>query len=185
LSFLTLLSYFDNLKQLRENIFQQGPDYPLNHFMIMLTETGVLAEYLLSGSNRYIVLMNIVIFIPSLLILWQRQKKQSQNIIYLLSVFAIITFCTTYHLYYDVLILLILYPLCTLMSKKIRFITLMVCIPLFIPINGLLNRFSLPDFTNILYFALPVVMLSLLVLLLAFPVVSRKAAKFFLAKPPS
>jgi hypothetical protein len=164
-------SFFANVEAQRAWIFDLSRSaYPLNYEMITLTELGMIAEFLVNGSNRYITWINLLLIVPVLLFLYIKNEKQRLSAPYLFLVLCLLMLLTTYHLFYDCLLLLPLYFIWQNLSPG-RKLPAFACLVIWmIPLNGLLNRFSHPEFLNILYFSLPLSLLLLLILLLSRPI---------------
>ncbi|MEX0965993.1 MAG: glycosyltransferase family 87 protein [Bacteroidia bacterium] len=146
------------------------PEYPLNYVMITTTEITALLEFLWRGSSDAVGPVKNMLLALLFGFIWWRHQKRKFNDVYLLLLLSAGVLLTTYHLFYDALLLLLLFPLSFQFTKRKRMLLLILLLPLFLPVNGLLDRLNVSTQLHFLYFSLPVVLLFLLIWLLVHPV---------------
>ena len=84
-------------------------------------------------------------------------------------VISTLTLLTTYHLYYDAVLLLPLLAFAARLPSRPRLLLLVLLLPLLLPLNGLAQALGNPVALQWVYFLMPLSLLGVLGLLLAWP----------------
>ena len=161
----TLLPTYQQLvAQVRAQSFDPAdPDYPLTQGMTLRLELGNVLEWLWPGSSPWHLLLHAALWVAAAgALLWRRRFSA----IYLFLVVSGLTLLTTYHLYYDAVLLLPLAGYATLLTQRVQWAVLALSLPFFIPLNGLALALGNPSSLHGLYFLLPPALLGLLLLVL-------------------
>ena len=158
--------WLENMSRLSDLVFDQTQErYPIYFTMTQITELGTLMEYFRQGASAWRGWVYLVIWIVLILWLWFRFSKKKLDELSLLVILCLVLFLTTYHQFYDLLILLLIYPLGLMKTRVTQIGLFLICLPLFLPVNGFLNRMELPQSLWIFYFTTPLVVLILSVFL--------------------
>jgi len=171
-----LPSYQHLLAQVRAQAFDPAdPDYPLTQGLTLRLELGNVLEWLRPGSSGWHPWLHGLLWLAAgLRLAWLRQAGKLADG-YLLLVLSVLTLLTTYHLYYDALLLLPLLAYAPGLSKRGQGLLLALLLPLLLPLNGLAVASGNPVALQGLYFLMPLSLLGVLVLLLARPVGKARA----------
>jgi hypothetical protein len=145
---------------------QSRLSYPRTYDMINKTEIGALLEYLFNGIAPYLPLIYLCLVIVIALFCFRHLKGREPTDLFLFLLLALLALLTTHHFYYDCLILLPLYFLALELKPGHRGVLLFSLLPLFIPVNGLLNRLPTPAVLDILYFHVPMTVAAVIAFVL-------------------
>jgi len=108
---------------------------------------------------------------PALLRLaWLRRQGPPLAVWYGFLVIGTLTLLTTYHLYYDALLLLPLLAFGRRLARPGQLALLACLLPLLLPLNGVAQALGNPAGLHFVYFLMPLALLGVLLLLLARPV---------------
>nr|WP_262906167.1 glycosyltransferase family 87 protein [Hymenobacter terricola] len=167
-----LPTYQHLLAQVRTQSFNPAdPDYPLTQGMTLRLELGNVLEWLRPGSSAW--------HAPSHAALWLaaggrllRLRRAGQPLAdgYVFLVIGTLTLLTTYHLYYDAVLLLPLLIYGLRLPQRRQWLLLALLLPLLLPLNGIALALGNPAALHGLYFLMPLSLLGVLLLLLARPV---------------
>ncbi|HEX8657671.1 MAG TPA: glycosyltransferase family 87 protein [Hymenobacter sp.] len=160
------------LAQVRAQSFDPAdPLYPLTQGMTLRLELGNVLEWLRPGSSAWHGLLHGALWLAAGLRLgWLRQQGVRLADWYAFLVVSTLTLLTTYHLYYDAVLLLPLLALVPRLPKPLRWLLLVLLLPLLLPLNGLALALGNPVGLQFVYFLMPLTLLGVLLLLLAKPV---------------
>ncbi|MDB5234233.1 MAG: hypothetical protein JWR44_1226, partial [Hymenobacter sp.] len=154
-----LPTYQHLLAQVRAQSFDPAdPDYPLTQGMTLRLELGNVLEWLRPGSSAWHPLLHSLLWLGAglwLWLWWQRQRGVRFASWYLFLVVSTLTLLTTYHLYYDAVLLLPLLAFGRLLSKPKKWLLLLLLLPLLLPLNGAALALGNPVALHILYFLMP------------------------------
>ncbi|WP_125921455.1 glycosyltransferase family 87 protein [Hymenobacter lapidarius] len=167
-----LPTYRHLLAQVRAQSFDPAdPDYPLTQGMTLRLELGNVLEWLRPGSSAWHVVLHSLLWLGAgLRMAWlHRQGKQVVGW-WLFLVISTLTLLTTYHLYYDAVLLLPLLAFAARLPGWPRLLLLVLLLPLLLPLNGLAQALGNPVALQWVYFLMPLSLLGVLGLLLAWPV---------------
>ncbi|MBF9238293.1 DUF2029 domain-containing protein [Hymenobacter sp. BT683] len=167
-----LPTYQHLVGQVRAQSFDPAdPDYPLTQGMTLRVELGNVLEWLRPGSSAWHPVLHGALWLAAgLRLLWLRQRSAPLADWYLFLVLSTLTLLTTYHLYYDAVLLLALLAFAPTLSKPLRWLLLVLVLPLLLPLNGLALALGNPVALHFVYFLVPLGLLGVLVLLLTRPV---------------
>jgi hypothetical protein len=168
-----LPTYQHLLAQVRAQSFDPtDPDYPLTQGLTLRLELGNVLEWLRPGSSAAHPWLHAALWLAALGWL-ARQWRQGRRLAvwYVFLVTGTLTLLTTYHLYYDAVLLLPLLAFARLLPRRGQFLLLLALLPLLLPLNGLALALGNPAALQFLYFLPPLGLLGVLGLLLARPVV--------------
>lgn len=169
------ISYLENVSELRDFFFSAAlPEYPLNYVMISSTEFTALAEFFVQGANKWFTYINLAILAIGFAALYMINHKRKLAEHYLFIMISLLVLLTTYHLFYDCLLLLPLIPYALTLERKWQALLILAAVPLFLPINGFLDALQVPPNLYFLYFTLPVSLLCILAIVVAKPVTERE-----------
>ncbi len=174
-----LPTYQHLLAQVRAQSFDPSdPDYPLTQGLTLRLELGNVLEWLQPGSSAAHPWLHPVLHgaLWLLALAWlARQWRRGQRLAgwYVFLVAGTLTLLTTYHLYYDAVLLLPLLALGRRLTRRAQLLLLLALLPLLLPLNGLALALGNPTGLQILYFLPPLGLLGVLALLLARPVAAR------------
>ena len=167
-----LPAYQHLLAQVRAQSFDPAdPDYPLTQGLTLRLELGNVLEWLRPGSSPWHLVLHAALWLAAgLRLLWLRRQQVPLADWYLFLVLSTLTLLTTYHLYYDAILLLplVLFGRCLL--RRWQWGLLVLMLPLLLPFNGLALALGNPVGLHFLYFLPPLGLLGVLALLLARPV---------------
>ncbi|GAC1376081.1 MAG: hypothetical protein NVS3B25_23780 [Hymenobacter sp.] len=166
-------TYQHLLAQVRAQSFDPAdPDYPLTQGLTLRLELGNVLEWLRPGSSAWHPLLHGALWLAAGLRLgWLRQQGLRLAVWYGFLVLGLLTLLTTYHLYYDAVLLLPLLAWGLQAPRRRQWLLLALLLPLLLPLNGLAQALGNPGALHVLYFLLPLALLGALGLLLARPVV--------------
>ena len=167
-----LPTYQHLLAQVRAQSFDPtDPDYPLTQGLTLRLELGNVLEWLRPGSSPWHPLLHGALWLAALLRLaWLRRQGQALADWYVFLVLSTLTLLTTYHLYYDAVLLLPLLVLVRQLPRVRQWLLLALLLPLLLPLNGLAQALSNPMELHFVYFLMPLSLLGVLAVLLAGPV---------------
>jgi hypothetical protein len=164
-----LPTYQHLLAQVRAQSFDPtDPDYPLTQGLTLRLELGNVLEWLRPGSSAAHPWLHAALWLAALGWL-ARQWRQGRRLAvwYVFLVTGTLTLLTTYHLYYDAVLLLPLLAFARLLPRRGQFLLLLALLPLLLPLNGLALALGNPAALQFLYFLPPLGLLGVLGLLLA------------------
>ncbi|WP_035566798.1 glycosyltransferase family 87 protein [Hymenobacter sp. IS2118] len=170
---LDLLSTYQQLLgQVRAQSFDPtDPDYPLTQGLTLRVELGNVLEWLRPGSSAWHSVLHGLLWLGAgLRLWWLRRRGALLTDWYLFLVLSTLTLLTTYHLYYDAVLLLPLLAFAPTISKQQQGLLLALLLPLLLPLNGLALALGNPAELHFVYFLMPLALLGILGLLLARPV---------------
>ncbi|MET4076132.1 hypothetical protein ABIB44_003403 [Hymenobacter sp. UYCo722] len=167
-----LPTYQHLLAQVRAQSFDPtDPDYPLTQGLTLRLELGNVLEWLRPGSSTWHPWLHGALWLAALARLaWRRRQGQRLAGWYLFLVVSALTLLTTYHLYYDAVLLLPLLAFARLLTRREQGLLLLALLPLLLPLNGIALALGNPAGLHFLYFLPPLGLLGVLALLLARPV---------------
>ena len=167
-----LPTYQHLLAQVRAQSFDPtDPDYPLTQGLTLRLELGNVLEWLRPGSSPWHPLLHGALWLAALLRLaWLRRQGQALADWYVFLVLSTLTLLTTYHLYYDAVLLLPLLVFVRQLPRVRQGLLLALLLPLLLPLNGLAQALSNPMELHFVYFLMPLSLLGVLAVLLAGPV---------------
>lgn len=152
---LALLNgFYHNINALMDMVYAQGNIY----YMRTLTDAGVWVNYLFSNSYVLWKLLQNGILILLAYVLWNKPIK---NDAHLFTAIAFVSLLLSYHLFYDVLLLLPFVGLVGASSPKYKTWAACLALPLFLPVNGVLDRTFAGTYFPFLYLHLPLVLVAL------------------------
>ena len=179
-----LPTYQHLLAQFRAQSFDPAdPNYPLTQGMTLRLELGNVLEWLWPGSNAWHWPLHAALWLVAGLRLAQlrRQNVPLANG-YIFLVVSTLTLLTTYHLYYDAVLLLPLLAFGLRLPRLERWL-LLALLPLLLPLNGIALALGNPVGLHFLYFLPPLGLLGVLGMLLARPV--RESVPSASTSPPA
>jgi len=164
-----LPAYQDLLAQVRAQSFDPAdPDYPLTQGMTLRLELGNVLEWLWPGSSPWHIWLHGLLWTAALLRLgWLRRRGQGLATWQVFLVVSALTLLTTYHLYYDALLMLPLLAWARLQSGRRKAWLLLCLLPLLLPLNGIAQALGNPAALHFVYFLMSLGLLGVLLLLLA------------------
>jgi hypothetical protein len=167
-----LPTYQHLVAQVRAQSFDPtDPDYPLTQGMTLRLELGNVLEWLRPGSSPWHVGLHTLLWLASgLRLAWLRRQGRPLANWYVFLVLSALTLLTTYHLYYDAVLLLPLLVFGRQLSRPMQWLLLALFLPLLLPLNGIALALGNPAALHWLYFLMPVSLLGVLATLLAWPV---------------
>ena len=167
-----LPTYQHLLAQVRAQSFDPSdPDYPLTQGLTLRLELGNVLEWLRPGSSAAHPWLHGALWLAALArVGWQWRQKQRLAGWYIFLVVSTLTLLTTYHLYYDAVLLLPLLAFARYLPRRMQWLLLLALLPLLLPLNGLALALGNPVGLHWLYFLPPLGLLGVLALLLARPV---------------
>ncbi len=167
-----LATYQHLLAQVRAQSFDPAdPDYPLTQGLTLRVELGNVLEWLRPGSSAWHPVLHGALWLGAgLRLFWLRQRGALLADWHLFLVLSTLTLLTTYHLYYDAVLLLPLLAFAPTLSKRLRGLLLALLLPLLLPLNGMALALGNPVGLHFVYFLMPLALLGILALLLARPV---------------
>lgn len=150
------------------------PDYPLTQGMTLRLELGNVLEWLWPGSKFGRLLLHAALWVAAGLRLLRLRRAGTQLADwYLFLVLSTLTLLTTYHLYYDAVLLLPLLAFAPLLPRPQQWLLLALLLPLLLPLNGVAQALGNPVALRFVYFLMPLALLGVLGLLLRWPVARR------------
>ena len=167
-----LPTYRHLLAQVRAQSFDPAdPDYPLTQGLTLRLELGNVLEWLRPGSSAWHLGLHAALWLLALGWL-ARQWRRGQRLAgwYVFLVAGTLTLLTTYHLYYDAVLLLPLLAFARCLPRRGQLLLLVALLPLLLPLNGLALALGNPAALHFLYFLPPLGLLGVLALLLVRPV---------------
>jgi hypothetical protein len=165
-----LPTYQQLLAQVRAQSFDTAdPDYPFTQGMTLRLELGNVLEWLWPGSSPWhIVLHGALWLVAGLRIWWLRQRGLLADW-YIFLVTSTLTLLTTYHLYYDAVLLLPLVAFGSRLPRRLQRLLMLLLLPLLLPLNGIALALGNPVALHFVYFLMPLSLLGMLLVLLARP----------------
>lgn len=165
-------SYQQLLAQVRAQSFDPNdPDYPLTQGMTLRLELGNVLEWLRPGSAAWhVVLHGSLWLVAGLRMVWLRRQGHVVAGWWVFLVAGTLTLLTTYHLYYDAVLLLPLLAFAARAPYPRRWLLPALVLPLLLPLNGIALALGNPVALQWVYFLMPISLLGMLGLLLAYPV---------------
>ena len=160
------------------------PNYPLTQGMTLRLELGNVLEWLRPGSSAWHWPLHAALWLAAGLRL-AALRRQGQPLAdwYVFLVISTLTLLTTYHLYYDAVLLLPLLVFGIKLPKPQQRLLLALLLPLLLPLNGIALMLGNPAGLHFLYFLPPLGLLGVLALLLLRPVgivgKTHQSARFF------
>ena len=167
-----LPTYQHLLAQVRAQSFDPADsDYPLTQGLTLRLELGNVLEWLRPGTSAAHPWLHGALWLAALGWL-ARQWRRGQRLAgwYVFLVVATLTLLTTYHLYYDAVLLLPLLAFARYLPRCGQWLLLLALLPLLLPLNGIALALGNPAGLQLLYFLPPLGLLGVLALLLARPV---------------
>jgi hypothetical protein len=161
--FSIIEAFMDNGKLLQAILYERGPDYPYNYHMISGTQLTIIPEVLIGYHAEWI---GALILLAGSVYVYIKRNTTSR--LYQLCVLIVTCLLATYHLFYDMMMLLPLVALAGYHAGSKTIWLMLACLPLFIPFNGFLAAFPALQPFSFLYFSLPVSMLLTGIWLLSF-----------------
>jgi Glycosyltransferase family 87 len=167
-----LPTYQHLLAQVRAQSFDPtDPDYPLTQGLTLRLELGNVLEWLRPGSSAAHPWLHGALWLAALArVGWLRRQGQRLAGWYIFLVVSTLTLLTTYHLYYDAVLLLPLLAFARHLPRRGQWLLLLALLPLLLPLNGVALVLGNPAGLHWLYFLPPLGLLGVLALLLARPV---------------
>ena len=171
-----LPTYQHLVAQVRAQSFDHSdPDYPLTQGMTLRLELGNVLEWLWPGSSPWHLLLHGALWLAAGLRLWWLWRHDGPLADWqLFLVVSTLTLLTTYHLYYDAVLLLPLLAFGQLLSRSWQWLLLALTLPLLLPLNGIALALGNPAALHFVYFLMPLALLGVLGLLLTAPVQRAK-----------
>ena len=154
------------------------PNYPLTQGMTLRLELGNVLEWLRPGSSAWHWPLHAALWLTAgLRLVALRRQSQPLADWYIFLVIGTLTLLTTYHLYYDTVLLLPLLAFGFKLPKSQRWPLLALLLPLLLPLNGIALTLGNPAGLHFLYFLPPLGLLGVLGLLLMWPVIAINTSK--------
>jgi len=152
--------FFENIKLLNQVVYAGETTYYLHS----ITDISVWANYLFPAQINKFILFEQLLLLISFFYIWKSNNSINSHDVFVLVSF--ITLLLSYHLFYDLLLLIPLVILSQSWNMKYKIIAALISLPLFLPINGILDRLEPIFQLEIAYLHLPVVLCLLLTLVL-------------------
>ena len=169
-----LPTYQKLVAQVRAQSFAPtDPDYPLTQGMTLRLKLGNVLEWLWPGSSPWHLLLHGILWLVAGLRLWWLRQRGPLADWHLFLVVSTLTLLTTYHLYYDAVLLLPLLAFGPRLARPRQWLLLALLLPLLLPLNGIALALGNPVALHFVYFLMPLSLLGVLGLLLARPLHSR------------
>jgi hypothetical protein len=167
-----LPTYQSLVAQVRAQSFDPtDPHYPLTQGMTLRLELGNVLEWLRPGSSAWHPLLHGALWLATgLRLLGLRRRGVALAHWYMFLVLSCLTLLTTYHLYYDAVLLLPLLAFAFRLPQRLRWGLLGLLLPFLLPLNGIALALGNPAGLQFVYFLMPLALLGVLSLLLARPV---------------
>ncbi len=167
-----LPTYQHLLAQVRAQSFDPAdPDYPLTQGMTLRLELGNVLEWLRPGRRAWHPVLHGALWLAAgLRLAGLRRAGRPLADWYVFLVLSTLTLLTTYHLYYDAVLLLPLLAFGLRLAPPRRWLLLALLLPLLLPLNGIALALGNPVALNFVYFLMPLGLLGVLGVLLAQPV---------------
>ena len=149
-----LPTYRHLLAQVRAQSFDPAdPDYPLTQGLTLRLELGNVLEWLRPGSRAAHPWLHGALWLAALARLaWLRRQGQQLAGWYVFLVTGMLTLLTTYHQYYDAVLLLPLLALARQLGRRGQWLLALALLPLLLPLNGLALALGNPAGLHFLYF---------------------------------
>ena len=167
-----LPTYQHLLAQVRAQSFDPtDPDYPLTQGLTLRLELANVLEWLRPGSSSWHLVLHAGLWLAAgLRLAWLRRQQVPLADWYLFLVLSTLTLLTTYHLYYDTVLLLPLLLFGRYQPRRVQWLLLLLMLPLLLPLNGIALALGNPVALHFLYFIPPLGLLGVLGVLLRRPV---------------
>lgn len=164
-------SYQHLVAQVRAQSFDPtDPDYPLTQGMTLRLELGNVLEWLRPGSSPWHAVLHAALWLAAgLRLWWLRRAGQHFADWHVCLILSTLTLLTTYHLYYDAVLLLPLLAFGARLPKRRQWLLLILLLPLLLPLNGIALALGNPVALHFVYFLMPLSLLGVLAVLLAWP----------------
>ncbi len=164
-------TYQHLVAQVRAQSFDPAdPDYPLTQGLTLRLELGNVLEWLRPGSRAWHLGLHAALWLAAgLRLAGLRRRGIRLADWHLFLIAGVLTLLTTYHLYYDAVLLLPLLVFARQLSQRQRWLLLALLLPLLLPLNGVALALGNPVALRFLYFLPPLGLLGVLGLLLARP----------------
>lgn len=165
-----LPTYQHLLAQVRAQSFDPAdPDYPLTQGLTLRLELANVLEWLRPGSSPWHLPLHGALWLAAgRRLLWLRRYARFADW-QLFLVLSTLTLLSTYHLYYDAVLLLPLLLFSRYLPRRRQWWLLLFMLPLLLPLNGIALALGNPTGLHFLYFLPPLGLLGVLGLLLARP----------------
>ena len=152
--------FIENIKLLNQVVYSGETTYYLHS----ITDISVWAQYLFHTQINGFILFEQLLLLIAFFYIWKSNHSFSSHDVFILISF--ITLLLNYHLFYDVLLLIPIAILAQTWNVKYKIVAALISLPLFFPINGILERLEPIFQLEIAYLHLPVVLCMLLTLVL-------------------
>lgn len=163
-----LPTYQHLLAQVRAQSFDlTDPDYPLTQGMTLRLELGNVLEWLQPGSSPWHPLLHGALWLAAGLRMAWLQKSGQVPDWHIYLIISLLTLLTTYHLYYDAVLLLPVLTFGQRLPRRLQWLLLALWLPLLLPLNGIALALGNPAALHVVYFLMPLGLLGVLVMLLA------------------
>ena len=163
-----LPTYQRLIAQVRAQSFDPAdPDYPLTQGMTLRLEASNVLEWLKPGSSPWHWALNLALWAACLLWLWKLRRAGIHLANWhIFLVVSLLTLLTTYHLYYDAVLLLPLLALSAQLPRRKQGLLLVLLLPLLLPLNGIALALGNPAELRFVYFLMPISLLGVLFVVL-------------------
>ena len=174
-----LPTYQQLLAQVRAQSFNPAdPDYPLTQGMTLRLELGNVLEWLRPGSSAGHPWLHAALWLAALARLaGLRRRGIRLPDWHLFLILGTLTLLTTYHLYYDAVLLLPLLAFGQRLAPQRQLLLAGLLLPLLLPLNGVALALGNPMALRLLYFLPPLGLLGVLGVLLAGEVPATPASR--------
>jgi hypothetical protein len=159
-------SFIRNGIALQSLIYEHGTDYPYNYHMVSGTQLQIIIELITAKATDIQTWISAAILLAGSIYVYVKRNNTSR--LYQLCILIVTCLLATYHLFYDTMMLLPVVAITGYTANKKTIWLLVACLPMFIPINGILNQFPSLQPLSFLYFSLPVSVLLVGIWLLSF-----------------
>jgi hypothetical protein len=163
-----LPTYQQLVAQVRAQSFDPAdPDYPLTQGMTLRLEAGNVLEWLSPNSWPWHLPLNLTLWATCLIWLWKAHQKGIRVAgWHLFLIVSLLTLLTTYHLYYDAILLLPLLALSAKLPRQKQWLLLVLLLPLLLPLNGIAQALGNPKELHFVYFLMPISLMGALFVVL-------------------
>ena len=139
------------------------PFYPASHTFgaVALTEINVIARLIDPHAANYGFIINLFVWIISAILFFAFRKQFLANSLLSITFWGCTVCLTLYTQYYDFLwVMLLVFIALRPMKFKYTLLFFLINLSMFIPVNGILRKFPHSGPLNVLYFSLPLTVLS-------------------------